>query len=76
MLMSRLHETIIFLHELCECKYRFKENISNPKQQWNHVNAFVNVKNLLIGVLVNKITCRILVVVIVSLIKSVKLVSI
>lgn len=46
-----------------ECKYRLNENLYNPKQQWTHVNAFVNVKNLFTVVLVkwvymcNLITC-------------------
>ena len=35
-----------------ECKYRLNENLYNPKQQWTHANAFVNVKNLFTVVLV------------------------
>ena len=63
-------------HESCECKCRFSESICNSKQKWNMMNVGVSVKNLMIGVLVQRVICGILACVVASVIKQVKLMNI
>ena len=74
-LTSGLKETIFLLqHKSCECKRRLNESVRNSKQKWNHYKCWVSVKvnNSMLGVLI-MITYQVLVHVIVSVIRHVKL---
>ena len=75
--MSLVNETkFLYQHESRQHKYRLNKSVCNSKQKWNH-NEFrcKNVKKLMIGLHVKKITYGILASVVVD-IKHVKMMNI